>query len=476
MPRLNAAGEAVMGVGAGPISIDGSVPAALSGFTGGYWGWFNATNIYGPGENGGAWQVYGYDTVGMTASLIDANSFNFFAAGGGAWAGFTATATGVTKTSIGAIATLSGAQLLDVSPTGQVVVVDNYQAGLGLTVYDSSGTPIVELPEVSLASPYVRLRDNYLAYKDLDGWHLLNVVTNTVASWRPRLDTVIWVVPVLIGTTLLVVEGGTQFTVRTADRAQGYVISTAADFFNPDAVAHPSTSGAVRIARSSDAGESAAALIEVDLTFATGVYQVGTVVAGSVVFGSDQTYTVTTFDVGPLEGNSLTNSLYPPLQHPVVDQRRRDLISDPWEAWARNVGGNLDTVSAAVENIPLPVAPSASFGRVLAGSNTEVAAFQPNDLLTFTSADGTVTFTVNPVTRVIDFSTPGSGDVVGPASAGDGNVVLFDGTTGKLIKDGGTPSDLVEAAGSWECLTDGDLTQPELIFLGGDVVMVFVPA
>jgi len=32
----------------------------------------------------------------------------------------------------------------------------------------------------------------------------------------------------------------------------------------------------------------------------------------------------------------------------------------------------------------------------------------------------------------------GSGDVVGPASAVSGNVSLFDGTTGKLIKDGGT--------------------------------------
>ena len=31
----------------------------------------------------------------------------------------------------------------------------------------------------------------------------------------------------------------------------------------------------------------------------------------------------------------------------------------------------------------------------------------------------------------------GSGDVVGPSSAVDGNIVLFDGTTGKLIKDSG---------------------------------------
>jgi hypothetical protein len=38
------------------------------------------------------------------------------------------------------------------------------------------------------------------------------------------------------------------------------------------------------------------------------------------------------------------------------------------------------------------------------------------------------------------WDTPsGSGDVAGPSSATDGHVALFDGTTGKLIKDGGTP-------------------------------------
>jgi hypothetical protein len=36
-------------------------------------------------------------------------------------------------------------------------------------------------------------------------------------------------------------------------------------------------------------------------------------------------------------------------------------------------------------------------------------------------------------------STPGTGDVVGPASATDGNMAVFDGLTGKLIKDGGVP-------------------------------------
>jgi hypothetical protein len=39
----------------------------------------------------------------------------------------------------------------------------------------------------------------------------------------------------------------------------------------------------------------------------------------------------------------------------------------------------------------------------------------------------------------------GTGDVVGPASATDGNLVLFDGVTGKLIKDGGAIGTVVQA-------------------------------
>jgi hypothetical protein len=50
----------------------------------------------------------------------------------------------------------------------------------------------------------------------------------------------------------------------------------------------------------------------------------------------------------------------------------------------------------------------------------------------------------NPVINVS--SGAGSGDVVGPASAVDSDVALFDGTTGKLLKDGGSFGSLVRAA------------------------------
>ena len=47
--------------------------------------------------------------------------------------------------------------------------------------------------------------------------------------------------------------------------------------------------------------------------------------------------------------------------------------------------------------------------------------------------DGVTVWTVLPYI----VSGGGSGDVVGPASAVDGNVVVYDGATGKLVKDAG---------------------------------------
>lgn len=41
---------------------------------------------------------------------------------------------------------------------------------------------------------------------------------------------------------------------------------------------------------------------------------------------------------------------------------------------------------------------------------------------------------------VVTFSPAGTGDVVGPAGATDGNLAVFDGATGKLLKDGGAPA------------------------------------
>jgi hypothetical protein len=70
----------------------------------------------------------------------------------------------------------------------------------------------------------------------------------------------------------------------------------------------------------------------------------------------------------------------------------------------------------------------------------------------------TITAAVNAV------PPPGSGDVVGPGSSTDGHVSVFDGITGKLIKDGGalgsaafTASSAYDAAGAASTV-QGNLT------------------
>jgi hypothetical protein len=46
------------------------------------------------------------------------------------------------------------------------------------------------------------------------------------------------------------------------------------------------------------------------------------------------------------------------------------------------------------------------------------------------------------------WTTVGGGDVVGPASATDGHMAVFDGATGKLLKDGGAPGGGGAASGT----------------------------
>lgn len=75
----------------------------------------------------------------------------------------------------------------------------------------------------------------------------------------------------------------------------------------------------------------------------------------------------------------------------------------------------------------------------------------------------------------------GSGDVVGPASATDGNLVVFDGTTGKLVKDGGpvptgsTGIDINAQTGTTYTLVLAD-AQKLVTLTNGSAITLTVPA
>jgi hypothetical protein len=70
------------------------------------------------------------------------------------------------------------------------------------------------------------------------------------------------------------------------------------------------------------------------------------------------------------------------------------------------------------------------------GAYTFVTEGTVNAGKSFVESANVVTVGTDPIV-FITFSASGSGDVVGPASAVNNNVVLFDGVTGKLIKDSG---------------------------------------
>lgn len=70
----------------------------------------------------------------------------------------------------------------------------------------------------------------------------------------------------------------------------------------------------------------------------------------------------------------------------------------------------------------------------------------------------------------------GSGDVVGPASSTNNHVALFDGTTGKLLKDGGAlptaPVSSVNGATGAVVLDDGDVKSVVTALTSGTTVTV----
>jgi hypothetical protein len=115
-----------------------------------------------------------------------------------------------------------------------------------------------------------------------------------------------------------------------------------------------------------------------------------------------------------------------------------------------------DAIAGITPTIPtldeVTTAGAETTNRIIIGDVTTIynqyqeAAINHNDngnstLLQFTPPTGSNTINIQDGSGTLAFLSDlpvGGGDVVGPASAVDNNIATFDGTTGKLIQDGGT--------------------------------------
>lgn len=411
--------------GTSTVYLNGQTPAALSGVVAGaeFGPWWMDTN--GPRiayQNGTAgWIVQSYNTGTAALATLYANGQNAMAAGGGEWGAWLAGGPNIgvhTSVTIASPnAPMAGSFLCTVGTNGYIVLCDYQQTSTGLSVYDTSGTSVLQIPGVVLTNgKTVRLVDGYLSFQANApytyqgqsfpaGWHMINVDTGIIPYWFPRTDGVHWLVPFL-GTdgTLYVTETTESVSVRVAARSQGYSIAASTGIgFHADGMEYGA--GVARIGYCTDNGESQDSLVFYDVTMATGTTLVWTVTAGVISSAVGPTFEPTTFPVGSAEGSPLARSRIPPMIHPVVDPRVGFTATQPWKEYWQGINDNAVAAANAASGGSGGGGGGSSangFGVIAGDLAPIVAATAPNDTLALTSDDASVTLTGNPITKTVD--------------------------------------------------------------------------
>lgn len=353
--HLNSTGSAAYGFAT--VSVDGGVPAGVpAANVGNPTGpcWMDDTHLVYQNWNGTP--ELDEFAIGGAASTLDSQGSNLIAAGNGKWA---AVLGGNVRSNISGITSLPGAGQPSMSETGQLAVMAKLALGTGVTVYSATGATLFSDPTAMLASPYLTCRHGYVSWQDASGWHLVLLATGETPRWYPRMDGVLVVVPVLIGSTLWVVElNNAQLTLRQADQQVGYAIRVQPDnFFNPDAIQQ--STGVCRVGMCANSGESTDSLVLIDVTVATGANRVGTVSGGGIVFVTGTTFPLAQHDMtfGPLEGNNLNNARYLPYQEALVNPQTQK-INTKWQRALQSLDNAVTTNSTAIDHIPVPTPPS----------------------------------------------------------------------------------------------------------------------
>jgi hypothetical protein len=430
-------GKGIMGIGTIAISIDGVVPPAMASLTGGSWAWLTDDICGGQGQGvvPGGFRLYQYVVSTDTLSILDAvynggsDVSQAFVAGNSNWA---RQLGGVfTSPSLGLTLPLAG--LMDMDAQGRLLVVTNAGADSGLTTYTAVGALLSKVSTHTFSA--ARSKDGTVSNREIGtgAWHLRETTSlGTLVPFAPRpiADGVVGMVPVTISGTVYVVElTGAALTIRPATSSMGYVLATSPNIFWPDAVSL--SAGTVRVGWSVTTGETPTDMRVADLNLTTGGTTLGSTATGSLVFGSESAGTTAQFTVGPVEGGDFFTSINLPQHQQVLTQTG---VIDPIVPPA--LGGTGVTTGLTVLD-----------GQNLIDNSTPLSAL-------VTETESTLL---------------GRGEGLGDGDTEE--ITLGSG----LLMTGTILSATATSSGYYSPLTDGDLTEPELIFSLGDTIMVFHP-
>lgn len=391
------------------VSVMGAVPAPLVGISAGIWTgppWLDADRIVYQACGGGACRIEAYNESLGTVATLDALGANFLIGGGGVWAAHLV-GTGV-RTNVGGFGPFPDATVMDASPDGRTVICNSYSTATGITIYDATGAEIFALPNVVLSNFNARLTLNTLSWQDQDGWHLIDITTNSTPFWYPRIDFVDMVVPVQLNNgQIILIERGDVLSIRRAESAKGFVLETLPVAFYPDAMGL-TPPNIFRVGYCMNQGESTDSLKLIDVNVNSGAQDIGLVVGGAVVFTPGPTATQQVFEVGPAEGQSFAAGTIPPVEDPLPAPGAGGRMSLPWQGWAQSVARSLSALSGAVAGRMGPIAQLFGFGQIVVPGQTSIQATQQNDVLTLTSVDTSVAIVTDPMAKSVDLSVAGA--------------------------------------------------------------------
>lgn len=434
MIRISSTGK--VAYGSVQVSVDGEVPGPLAIRSVQFPSWRSATQlIYQDGAGGaGPWQLNQLTYPGLTQATLSATGAAKVDGGDGIWAKWLP-GEGVTTNASG-VGPFPDAMLGCVSDEGHVVVITDAATMTGLIVYDSDGDVVYQDDKVRIAEPdNVCLRSERLSYLDVLGkWHIINIATGQPAAWARRIEPVNWMVPVLIGTTLYVLERTDTLTLREAKRNQIWFLRGAPDCYMADAIAF---SPGIRAASCQNAGLTTESLNVYDVTLpmkSDGSVEiaVGSVVGGAIVYGPDIDIAPVAINTFPVEGVEDALAIVPPYRSAIAEKRpgpdgspaggaQKLFTTWEWLQFFEQLMRKIDQLQGIQRNSaqPIPPTPSAAgagFNEIRSTGQPPILSQPSNRILTIESADGTVTITLNPATNTIDLAVTAGGPA-GPDTA-----------------------------------------------------------